>query len=164
MLTPKRILVPVDFSLHARAAVEWALMLAQPFGAKVDVLHVWQTPDYTSPDLFVELPGEARQTLAGYAETRAEKALHGFLEGLENPGNVPIETRLECGDATSVIVTVATEGFFDLIVVGTHGRTGLSHVVMGSVAERVARTAPCGVLVVRADGKAPTRDRAPSQG
>jgi universal stress protein A len=163
MITLRRILVPVDFSSYSRAALEWALTLAQPFGARVDLLHVWATPDYTSPEMFVELPGEARQTLAGYAEKRAEVAMNSFLADFPNPGNVPIETRLESGDATSTIVNVATEGFYDLVVMGTHGRTGLSHLVMGSVAEKVARTAPCGVLVVRAEGKAPSRDNAQPQ-
>jgi nucleotide-binding universal stress UspA family protein len=148
MFTLRRILVPVDFSPCSKAAVSYACFLAERFDAAVDVLHVWQTPDYTSPEQLVQVPGETQHTLASLARRKAEVAMEGFLADLKTP--VKLASRFESGDAYSTILNFAVEGWYDLVVMGTHGRTGLSHLVMGSVAEKVARSAPCPVLSVRA--------------
>jgi len=145
-MTITRILVPTDFSHDAGAALTYALGLAQPFGAAVALLHVvedplaagvWSSEVYTAEiaGLQINLVRDAEQRLKEYAAERGG----------------PITTEVRTGPAARVILDFAREQAFDLIVMGTHGRTGLAHVVMGSVAERVVRLAPCPVLTLRAE-------------
>ena len=145
-MTIKRILVPTDFSADAAAALSYALRFAQPFGASVHLLHVvadplaagaWSSAVYTAEiaGLHINLVRDAEQRLQQEA---AEKG-------------VPIATEVRTGDAAHAVLDVASQKGIDLIVMGTHGRTGLAHLVMGSVAERVVRLAPCPVLTLRAE-------------
>jgi nucleotide-binding universal stress UspA family protein len=146
--TITRILVPVDFSPHAERAFGYATTLAQRFTAMLGLVHVVEDPFATGawnnevllPDvdeLFEGLIANAQRQLA--PRRRSAVAL-----------GLAAETAVIAGRPAPAIVEHANEGGFDLIVMGTHGRTGLSHVVMGSVAERVVRTAPCPVLTVHA--------------
>jgi nucleotide-binding universal stress UspA family protein len=142
-----RILVPVDFSAHSEKAVRYATTVANRFGARVSLLHVVEDPFVTGAwraEAFVpnmpELIGELiRAAQAQMGELKKRLAAHGFTA----------ETAVITGQPARAIVEQATDGPFDLIVMGTHGRTGLSHAVTGSVAERVVQKAPCAVLTVR---------------
>jgi universal stress protein A len=140
-----RILVPVDFSAHSDRALRYAARLAGQVGASVELLHVVQNINYGGfsevyvpnlPDLMEELVNDGVQRL-----TSLKAALF--------PHGTDVEIAVFVGHPASAIVEHARGGDFDLIVMGTHGRTGFSHMFMGSVAERVVRTAPCAVLTVR---------------
>jgi len=142
-----RILVPVDFSAHSQKAVRYATTLANKFGARVSLIHVVEDPFVTAawqseafiaslPELLNELITAAQTHLAAL---KKDLAAHGFV----------VETEVITGRPAQAIVQHAAAGHFDLIVMGTHGRTGLSHALLGSVAERVVQKAPCGVLTVR---------------
>lgn len=142
-----RILVPVDFSAHSERAVNYAMTLANKFGAHVSLLHVVEDPFVTGawqseafvpniPELLDELITAAHTRLG---ELKKHLAAHGFV----------VETAVITGQPARAIVEQASAGRYDLIVMGTHGRTGFSHALMGSVAERVVQKAPCPVLTVR---------------
>jgi nucleotide-binding universal stress UspA family protein len=149
MVQIRRILVPVDFCECSQIALDYAAFLASRFGAAVDVLHVWEAPLYASPETMVYLGNNVTQTLSDFARTQGGKLMEELLAKLERrPGIGHVQGRLEAGRPFHVIVSIAQEGAYDLIVMGTHGRTGLSRLVSGSVAERVVRLAPCPVVTM----------------
>jgi universal stress protein A len=140
------IVVPTDFSEYAEHAFAWALGLATDRKAKIVLVHaVHPTTYYAFPET-IYLTDFAKLQEELMAD--AQKRLVEFMARKEAPG-VTVETRVVVGEAVSEICQVATHEHADLIVMGSHGRTGLSHVLLGSVAERVVRHAPCPVLVVR---------------
>ena len=150
-----RILVPIDFSPSSRAALEHATFLAGRLGASLEVLHVWEPPGYVGPDTLALLPvGTAGQP--GWEQTRTEVAreVDRFLAKAPAQPRA-LSVRVEAGEPSDVILHVASESGSDLIVMGTHGRTGLSRLLIGSVAEAVLRRATCPVLTVRVPSKAP---------
>lgn len=140
------ILVPYDFSEHSKQALTWALGFAEHWGAKVALFNVVslfaRAPD---PDgMFVlDLPRIEAEMVAG-----AEQQLRNLAVAKESPA-VKVECKAVVGDPFWEICQEAEREHADLIVMGSHGRTGLSHVLLGSVAERVVRHAPCPVLVAR---------------
>ena len=146
MRTIRKILAPTDFSESAKEAIDFAVELAQKFDAQLTLLHTYQTPAYLLPegsilagsDLIVDIMNRAAEALA--------EAKRG-LESKTPP--VKIDTLLVEGLPFVQIVNAARDGRYDMIVMGTHGRTGIRHVLLGSVAERVVRRAPCPVLTVR---------------
>lgn len=143
----QKILVPTDFSTFADIALDYALELAQSFEARVTLLHVYQLPLPALDERGVVLSEETVRTI----ETSARDGLAATLaEALLRWKGAPdaIEQRLLAGAPHLSIVEEALRGGYDLIVMGTHGRTGIRHALIGSVAERVARTAPCPVLTV----------------
>lgn len=142
----KRILVPVDFSPCSKAALEHASFLAHRLGAELEVLHVWEPPTYVTPEMVVHMPGEKSRTLAEFVRTQSGQAMEALLASIERDGLV-VHGRLETGAVVETILRAAREN--DLVVMGTHGRTGLSHLLLGSVAEKVVRRSPCPVLTVR---------------
>ncbi len=149
-----RLLVPVDFSDGSRAALDYAIMLAEQFGATLDILHVWEVPHLVGMDMMLQMPNFENEPLDGFVRGQAERELTEFLGRISIRDDIQVNQRLEAGDVDSTIVKLAQNEHFDLIVMGTHGRTGLAHLLMGSVAERVLRVAPCPVLTIR-EGSAP---------
>lgn len=149
MPTLKRILVPVDFSPCSRAALEYAAFLSEQVGASIEVLHIWALPRYIGPDVALQAFGERWSTLAEYARASAAKEMEEFLTPLQRQGSISIKGKIESGEPYSRILSLTKDHKFDLIVMGTHGRTGLGHVFLGSVAERVVRRSPCPVLTIR---------------
>jgi len=137
MLRIARILHPTDFSPLSENAFHLAYSLARDHGGRVIVLHVAELPVIAS-GVAITSPGGDREALA--------KRLCQFQAP---DAKVPIEHRLEKGNPVAEILRVAQESQCDLIVMGTHGRTGLAHLLMGSVAEPVVRKATCPVLVVK---------------
>ncbi len=143
----RKILVPVDFSESSRVALEYAAAWAKPFGAKIDVLHVWQAPAFIPlPSLPEASPADA--TLVEIVKKTAEQALERFVSEVQNRGVAVREAIAEPGSPAHTIVDVAKKGGYDLLVLGSHGHTGLAHALIGSVAERVVRHASCPVLTV----------------
>jgi nucleotide-binding universal stress UspA family protein len=146
MYTLRRILVPVDFSPCSRAALDYAAFLGTHFGAAIDVLYVWQPPRSIWEPLY---PIEATQpALAAFESTDAGQQMKEFLAHLDGRAGIRVRGRLETGDPYETILGVAVDDAYDLIVMGTHGRTGMSHLLLGSLAEAVVRRAPCPVLTV----------------
>ena len=145
----KRILCPVDFSPFSKAALDEAVKLAAGMDSELRLLHAYQNPAFVLP-----MSGYVGPT--GEMVARMRQQLGHELEALAHDARaqgVKVETTVIEGVAYSAIVDFAKEWSADLIVIGTHGRTGLSHVLTGSVAERVVRLAQCPVLVTHA-GKA----------
>jgi nucleotide-binding universal stress UspA family protein len=145
----RSILVPVDFSAHSDRAVAYAAHLAKQLNASVELLHVvndpvlagaWGTEVYV-PDL---------TDLLAALTTDAETRLAVTVTALRAQG-LAASSAVRQGISERTILEHLTAGRFDLAVIGSHGRTGLSHAVMGSVAERVLRHAPCPVLIVTAN-------------
>ncbi len=139
----RRILVPVDFSPNSRKAVDYATAFAKQFGANLTFLHVVQV-NYAYGEFgaidFTALEREMR--------TGAEKELAGLLAATASVG-IQADSLVREGSPPKIIADVARELQSDLLVISTHGYTGLRHVLMGSIAEHVVRYAPCPVLVVR---------------
>jgi len=142
------ILVPTDFAPASDTALACARGLAEKYGARLSMLHVLTSPEATgfwTPEVYVPASLEARERLAREAQERVERALTAD----ERPRtNVTIQIRI--GSVAEHILDFAREHNVDLIVMGTHGRRGLSHLLLGSVAEQVLRSAPCPVLTTRA--------------
>lgn len=145
MITLKQILVPTDFSEASAAAVTYTKALAEALGSSVHILHVLEDPFLHAPaeEGFVPPPGfyeDMEQSARSHAEqllTDAErKQFHALIV-------------MRKGSAFLEIIRYAKEQNIDLIVMGTHGRGPIAHMLMGSVAEKVVRKAPCAVLTVR---------------
>ena len=145
-MTPdiKRILVPLDFSSNSRLALDYAYGLARKFDAALHLIHVCEVPSmFTgSMDAYAIAYTDWSQRLGEEAERELEK-LRPALAG------VTVTTEVLFGNPARGIVAATATNAVDLIVMGTHGHGPLMHVVMGSVAERVVRTAECPVLTVR---------------
>ena len=147
MIALKKILVPTDFGEAADAALNYARALARSFGASIEVLHVAE--DLASRMFAGELYAAVPPTLQADVEDSARKQLDARL--IDNdPDPLPVRRIVIASNAPALsIVNYAKETGTDLIVMGTHGRGAMAHLLMGSVAERVVRLAGCPVLVVR---------------
>jgi nucleotide-binding universal stress UspA family protein len=142
----KRICCPIDFSDASRAAMEVAADLARRFGAELVLLHAYPVPGYTFPDGSVMASPKMMQELAEQAERHLEE-WRAAAERLVGAPRVSAEKAI--GEPAAEIVSFAKARAVDLVAMGTHGRTGLEHALMGSIAERVVRRAHCPVLTVR---------------
>lgn len=142
-----RVLVPVDFSKSSLQALDYAIELAAVFKAEVIVLYVVEPVYYAAPDL---TGGAATMAELFEQQQRQARTQLVRLEQRYRKARVPLRGVLKPGTAYHAIAEAAQELKADLIVMGTHGRTGVSHLLMGSVAERVVRSAPCPVLTVNA--------------
>jgi nucleotide-binding universal stress UspA family protein len=141
----KKICCPIDFSDTSRAAMEVAVELAQRFGAELTLLHAYPIPGYTFPDGSVVASPKMMEELA----EQAERHLGEWQREAQAMGLAKVGVVKASGEPASEIVAYAKDAGTDLLVVGTHGRTGFTHALMGSVAERVVRRAGCPVLTVR---------------
>lgn len=134
----EKILFPTDFSPASEAALPFATSLARDMGAKLLIAHAIEPPTaYAAGDFAIGLP---------MTEEHTRKALEA-LRPLD--AKVPVERHLLDGEPARAIIRLAEDEHVDMIVMGTHGRTGLSRLVMGSVAEAVVRGAKCPVLTLR---------------
>jgi nucleotide-binding universal stress UspA family protein len=140
MSTQRTVLCPTDFSPCSKDAFQVAAELARSRAAHLVVLHVVPVP--------LKTLGGTQGVPAGTEEI-ALKEREAQLAALKAPEGVPMETRLEVGDAVETILRIARETGSELIALGTHGRTGVRRILLGSVAEQVLRRATCPVLTVR---------------
>jgi nucleotide-binding universal stress UspA family protein len=141
----RQILAPTDFSESSKQAVAYAYEWAQTFGAKLLLLHVVELLVYP---VEIFLVSEEGTTLLDDLERQARLDLAQLLPKAQD-GTVEVRCQAVVGTPYLKIVEVAAAEKVDLIVMSTHGRTGFSHLVIGSMAERVLRMAPCPVLTIR---------------
>ena len=141
MFHVSRILCPTDFSPGANAALEIAASIAERYDASIDVLHVWSPPVVVAFDAAIIPSGE---DVAAYTESLHRK-LDETLASISRPHRF-VRKHLIQGVAGEEILALAEREKCELIVMGTHGRSGLSHLLLGSVAERLVRTARVPVL------------------
>ena len=144
----QKILLPTDFSNYSAAATKYACELAVKFDAELHLLHTLETHLASTPNFGfgLDLPKYVSESKAA-----AVKSLGGVLDPKWSAGRTVIHAVVE-GSPKVEIIQYARKRNIDLIVIATHGRTGLAHVIIGSVAESVVRTAPCPVLTVRPEG------------
>ena len=142
----RKILFPTDFSHTSDAAMAMATSLARDTGATLIVVHVEEPPlAYGGGEMYYGIPEPATEDL--------QRMLQKVLP--TDPA-VPVEHRLVTGDPATVVAELAATEGVDMIVMGTHGRTGLSRFLMGSVAEAIVRRAPCPVLTYKENISPPT--------
>jgi nucleotide-binding universal stress UspA family protein len=149
-----RILVATDFSDASEAALALAEEMGRRFGAELALFHAQQVPSYLFPDGIVPVPSSVLADLQASVVAELER-----LAARARAHGVRAEVRHSIGGAADEICRAAAEWPADLIVVGTHGRSGLRHVLLGSVADKVMRKAPCPVVTVhppKADEAHPT--------
>ncbi len=144
----KTILVPTDFSEHSTVAVQTAVDLAKTLGASLHLVHVLHFPVLVAAPGQVAIPQDLWTQIRDGAARKLEKAKQGVAAS-----GVAAETHLSEGANAQAIVELAEKVKADLIVIGTRGLSGLKHVMLGSVAERTVRLAPCPVMTVKADAE-----------
>ncbi len=140
----ERILVPIDFSPHAESVVEWAAHLAEEHESHIILLHAYHLPvefqqlegAYLPPDFWSNVKAEAEQSLGRFADQLRE-------------AGIEVEAAVREGYPATVIEEEAERQQADLIVIGTRGLTGLKHLLLGSIAERVVQKSRCPVLTVK---------------
>lgn len=139
-----RVLCPIDFSDSSRLAMERAAELAASAGGGITLLHVVELPISYSGELFTA-------DVITDLEKRSARALEDWAAGLSSKVSVPVTTEIRFGSpGMQILAVLDRDPAFDLVVVGSHGRTGLARAVIGSVAEQVTRHAACPVFVARA--------------
>lgn len=136
----RRVLCPVDFSEPSTHAYEYAVGLASALGAELHLAHAYQLPVYALPDGAMMPTAE----VAAAVSTEAQKS----LDALPTPEGVTVHRHLTEGVPHKEIERLVDEYDIDLVVMGTHGRTGIARLLVGSVAERVVRTCPVPVVTV----------------
>ena len=141
----QRILVPVDFSKHAEAIVAWAAHLAEEHGSEIVLLHVYHLPVEFQQMEGAYLPGDFWNSV----KDDAKQQLESLGNRLRAQGLRVTEITRE-GYPATVIEEEVERRKADMIVIGSRGRTGLKHMLLGSIAERVVQKAPCPVLTVKA--------------
>lgn len=144
MTLPRTILVPVDFSGHSEAALDYAVELAGKLDAKLYILHVVGIPVIGAPELGAALAPSVIDSIVHDSEAALAKLADARRSQAQIAG-----TLLRTGDARDVILHTAEQVAADLIVMGTHGRRGVRRALLGSVAESVVRMSPCPVLMIR---------------
>ena len=145
MLSFERILVPTDFSEHSLMALDYAVALAEKFDASLKIVYVDQPSLKVSDMAWI---GVDQRSMDEDHRTTARRALEKIV--LDRiPLEMPADAQLLAGDPVDEIIRFANESDVDLIMVATHGRSGVSHVLMGSTAEAIVRKASCPVLTVK---------------
>jgi nucleotide-binding universal stress UspA family protein len=145
----KKILCPIDCSKGSGVALEYALAFAAQTGAEVHLLHVWQVHYQVRQDLSVWMEAHGQQPIARVIEDEAREETDRFLMSLAAEARSKLTIHIVEGEPWRTVVDMAARDGFDMIAMGTHGRTGVVHLYLGSVAEKVVRHATCPVLTVR---------------
>lgn len=142
----QKILAPTDFSPHSQRALQYACGLAKRLDSRLHMLHVLSEVVAAGPDAIL-MPAPPPEFYNESENAALRKLAESIQPNWETPSSVV--HAVQWGGAVEAVVEYAEEHEIDLIVIATHGRTGLSRVLMGSVAERIVREAPCPVLTVR---------------
>ncbi len=150
-MTAKHILVPTDFSEYADYALDYAIELAKTLQAHLTVLYVLHLSSLALGEASPAVLDETLKAMEANAQKRTQRA----FDRVQEAGLVGESVIIE-GTPFQTIIETAESRDVDMIVMGTHGRTGLTHALMGSVAEKVVRMAPCPVLVTRGTTEAST--------
>jgi nucleotide-binding universal stress UspA family protein len=146
MIDLHRILVPTDFSKYSQTALTYGVAFAQKFGARLYLLHVVQDLALFIPDMITIAPPVVPSV------SQLTAAVRGAFDRLvqdQHLEQLDLVREVREGAPFYEIIRFARETDIDLIIMGTHGHTGLAHVLLGSVTEKVVRQAPCPVLTVR---------------
>lgn len=141
----RSILVPVDYSEPSRRALELALSLDE--GAQVTVVHAWDRPAYVGDHVVTHTDG-TRRSLSELIRENAEREMLEFLAQVQAPPGKTYTHRLITGDPVSAIIAEAAKPGYDVLVVGSNGRSGMTKLLLGSVTERLIRLSPIPVLTV----------------
>ncbi len=144
----KKVLCPVDCSESSMAALEYGLFVAKHFGGQPHLVHAWHVNAHIRPDLSVWMEAHGQQPISKVVEADARAETDRFVAKLPPAAREGLVVHVVEGEASRVITDMAARGGFDMIVMGTHGRSGLAHLALGSVAERVVRHSPCPVLTI----------------
>jgi nucleotide-binding universal stress UspA family protein len=140
------ILVPIDFSENSKKALRYAIPLAEKFGASVTLINIIEPTVFPSDFGFGQMSfPDVEQELV----TKSKTELDEIVSGLST--TAPVATVVKTGIPFVEVTSYADEEKVDLIIVATHGRTGVEHILFGSTAEKIIRKAPCPALVVRAE-------------
>ncbi len=138
----RRVLVPVDFSDHSQNALRYAVAFASQFGAELILVHIVEQMVYPGDWMYPPLAS------SDFATEKREQILER-LKQLSAGVGVKARQIVRLGRAWQEVVEIAKEQKADILIIATHGYTGLKHVLLGSVAEKIVRHAPCPVLTVR---------------
>jgi universal stress protein A len=149
----RHILVPIDYSETSKAALSYAAELAVAFGASLDIVHVWDRPTYVTDAVMVQRPGEAHKPIGELIRENAQHDMDEFMSAVALPSSVSARVRLISGNPAGSLIAELQKGEHDLAVLGTHGRTGFAHLMLGSIAERLVRLSPVPVLTVPPPGR-----------
>lgn len=141
----RSILVPVDYSEPSRRALELALTLDSD--AQVSVVHVWDRPSYVGEQIVTHADG-SRRSLSELIRDNAEREMTEFLAQVKVPAGKQYEHRLLSGEPVTAILAEASKPGYDVLVVGTNGRSGMTKLLLGSVTEKLIRLSPIPVLTV----------------
>jgi nucleotide-binding universal stress UspA family protein len=142
----RKILAPVDYSDNSRASLEVAAELAKTYSATLEIVHVWDRPTYITEAVMVGHAGGHRPLTELIVEN-AENDMKSFLAGT-SLATAAVQTRLLSGDPATELLREIERGQYDLVVVGTHGRSGLNRLLVGSIAEKLVRHSPIPVLTI----------------
>lgn len=150
MSLPRTILVPTDFSASSDAALDYAIDIASILGASITVLHAFELPEIWFPDGVVVATSDVAARISNEAQAGLDRAVaRGTSRGVQ------LTPVLKQGEARTTILEVVDTVGADLIVMGTHGRRGLAHFLLGSVTEATLRTAKVPVLTIHARPQTP---------
>jgi nucleotide-binding universal stress UspA family protein len=144
----RRILAPIDYSDGSKLGLEAAFGLAALLGAEIEVVHVWDRPEWVTDTMMVKWDGGTPRPLGALIHENEERQLRDFLASLAEIHSSRLKPRLLSGDAASAILKELDTGGYDLCVASTHGRSGFKHLLLGSVTENLVRLAKVPVLTV----------------
>lgn len=145
----KTILVPTDFSAGSKLAFEYALTLAASLGATLEMVHITERPHYLKTDTKLQKEGEEAKPIHEFIEQQANLSMKNFIKHLPSHEKVTVKETVLCGSPYEELLKYADSKENVMIVMGTHGRTGVAHMLLGSIAEKIVRHASCPVLTIR---------------
>lgn len=150
-MIPKKLMFCTDFSENSRPAFHYAAEIAQAFGAELTIFHVINSSRLGYPAFEVGVPFDLQGVLTSINES-VEKAFQGLVAECQEAACKDTKSASRMGVPANEIVRFAEEEGIELIIMGTHGWTGFRHLILGSTAENVVRTASCPVLTVKSGG------------
>lgn len=149
MISFKNIILTTDLSSNAEAARPYAVDLARKYGATLHLLHVFEDAGYYHDAGINESIPMAPLEWIENAQVERRKRLDALAADIQKVDGIKADATLRIGSAAREIIDYAKENKADCIVIATHGHTGFTHLLFGSVAEKIVRTSPCPVLTVR---------------
>lgn len=154
----RQIVAPIDLMGSSGDALDYAASLSRELGAPLKLLYALSLPPYVSPEMVVPSGDMPMQNLVEFARLRADREMAELVTELGKQEGLAVEGHVVTGPPADVILEFIETHQPDLTVMGTHGRTGLSHLLLGSVAEKVVRRSSRPVLVVPDSGAAATSE------